>query len=146
MTTNFCFEKDIEKIENYELAKKDNFKGWVIHHRLELENSDGVKRDKEILKDELIALNCYYFRPASELIFMRRGEHVSLHNKYNKRGNKNTEGFHRIKSLEEKCKISASNKGKHFGNKSNFGKKFSEEHRRKISEAAKKRWSMRDVK
>lgn len=27
---------NITKIENYELAKADNFKGWEIHHRLEL--------------------------------------------------------------------------------------------------------------
>ena len=28
--------KEYQKIENYELAKADNFKGWEIHHRLEI--------------------------------------------------------------------------------------------------------------
>lgn len=31
----FC-KDDYTKIENYELAKADNFKDWCIHHRLEL--------------------------------------------------------------------------------------------------------------
>ena len=31
----YC-KDDLSKIENYELAKADNFKGWHIHHRLEL--------------------------------------------------------------------------------------------------------------
>ena len=31
----YC-KDDITKIENYELTKADNFKGWVIHHMLEL--------------------------------------------------------------------------------------------------------------
>lgn len=35
---------DIENIENYEAAKRDNFKGWNCHHRLETHNSDGGKR------------------------------------------------------------------------------------------------------
>ena len=35
---NYC--KSIEDIENYELAKADNFIGWDIHHRLETHNSD----------------------------------------------------------------------------------------------------------
>ena len=44
MSPNFKrYCKDYENIENYELAKKDNFKGWVIHHRLETHTSDGEK-------------------------------------------------------------------------------------------------------
>ena len=31
----YC-KDDLSKIENYELAKADNFKDWHIHHRLEL--------------------------------------------------------------------------------------------------------------
>ena len=37
----YCCE-DISKIENYELAKRDNFRGWVIHHRLELVETGAV--------------------------------------------------------------------------------------------------------
>ena len=38
----FCCE-DISRIENYDLVKKDNFKGWQIHHRLETHTSDGKR-------------------------------------------------------------------------------------------------------
>ena len=37
----YCCE-DISKIENYEIAKRDNFRGWVIHHRLELVETGAV--------------------------------------------------------------------------------------------------------
>lgn len=36
--------KEPEKIENYQKAKKDNFKGWECHHRLETHTSDGERR------------------------------------------------------------------------------------------------------
>lgn len=51
----YCCE-DISKIENYELAKRDNFSGWVIHHRLETHTSDGERRKVDIGKEELKAL------------------------------------------------------------------------------------------
>ena len=124
MKTSFCFEKDIEKIENYELAKADNFKGWVIHHRLETHDSDNNKRLKEITKQELIALGMYYYRPESELIFMRRGEHSRLHNYISQIGEKNR-GSKR--SIETKRKMAEIRKGS----------KHSEETKRKISEAMK---------
>ena len=72
-----CLEK--EKIENYELAKADNFKGWVIHHRLETHNFDGERRLVNISRAELIALDIYYNRPASELIYLTRAEHAYTH-------------------------------------------------------------------
>lgn len=69
--------KDYIKIENYTSALKDNFKGWVCHHRLELtingEYAHNVK--------ELIRLGMYYNRPPYELIFMRVTEHRKLHTK-----------------------------------------------------------------
>ena len=69
------------KIENYEEAKADGFKGWLIHHRLETHDSDGVLRLVELSPAELNALGMYYNRPASELIYMKKGEHSSLHHK-----------------------------------------------------------------
>ena len=42
----YCSE-DISLIENYEKAKTDNFKGWVMHHRLETHNFDGSKNTIE---------------------------------------------------------------------------------------------------
>src|SRR5574344_1082123 len=68
---------NLEEVENYNLAKKDNFKGWDIHHRLETNNSD-----VNLSRKELIALDMYYNRPASELIFMTRSEHNKLHHKH----------------------------------------------------------------
>lgn len=61
-------------------AKADNFKGWHIHHRLETHTSNGNIRLISISKDELIALDMYYDRPANELIFMKSSDHISLHN------------------------------------------------------------------
>lgn len=73
----FCF--NLEAIENFEKAKADNFKNWVIHHRLETHNSDGELRSTFLTKEELIELDMYYHRPAEELIFMTRGQHQKLH-------------------------------------------------------------------
>jgi hypothetical protein len=70
---------DIENVENYEKAKADNFKGWLIHHRLETHTSDGERRKVDLLAKELIALDMYYYRPANELIFLKRSEHMKLH-------------------------------------------------------------------
>lgn len=61
--------KDYKNIENYQKAKADNFVGWDCHHRLETHNSDGERRLVDITTVELQALDMYYNRPASELIF-----------------------------------------------------------------------------
>src|SRR5574344_2797908 len=76
----YCCQ-DISQIENYSLAKADNFIKWDIHHRLETNNSDGEHRLVDIASKELMKLDMYYNRPASELIFMKHGDHVALHNK-----------------------------------------------------------------
>lgn len=67
----FCID-NVSLIENYELAKKDLLETWHIHHRRE---------DEGFSKQELINLGLYYKRPASELIFLRHKEHMSLHMK-----------------------------------------------------------------
>ena len=113
MSQNFRrYCKDYENIENYEKALADNFKGWCCHHR------KGV----DIITEELKALGMYYNRPASELIFLTRSEHKSLHQK----GKQFSE--------EHKNKLSEAHKGKPSPNK---GKHFSEEHKKKLSEAKK---------
>ena len=106
--------KEPEKIENYQKAKKDNFKGWHCHHRLETHTSDGIRRDIDISHRDLIALGMYYNRPASELIFLPASEH----NAYGK-------GKHR--SVETRNKMREASKG-HL---------VSEETRKKMSEANK---------
>jgi len=67
---------NLELIENFQSAANDNFKGWVLHHRLEL-TIDG---EEVHTPSSLERLDMYYHRPYFELIFMRRGEHIALHN------------------------------------------------------------------
>ena len=105
--------KDIENVENYEKAKKDNFKNWQCHHRLETHNSDRERRLVDITRRELQALGMYYHRPSSELIFLTSREHRLLH----------TKG----KQLSEETRKKLSEAAK--------GKKFSDEHKKKLSEA-----------
>lgn len=66
---------ELSKIENYAQAVANNFVGWVIHHRAEL-NADGSVNKK---RDELIISNTYYYRPATELIFLTISDHSQLH-------------------------------------------------------------------
>ena len=99
----YCCE-DISKIENYELAKKDDFKGWVIHHRLELvETGAAVDSAKRVL----IYQGLYYNRPASELIYLTKSDHQKLH-RTGKPGPNRGKHF----SEEHKRKILESKKGK----------------------------------
>ena len=115
--------KDYEKIENYQKAKKDNFKGWHCHHRLETHNSDGIRRPVDIRQEELKALGMYYNRPATELIFLT----IKEHNAFNK-GKK--------RSDETRKKLREAKKGQTPWNK---GKQISEEHKKKIGAASKGR-------
>ena len=65
----YCCE-DISLIENYnEAINSDEM--WQCHHRLEIELNKS--------KQELIDIDLYYNRPASELIFLTRSEHKALH-------------------------------------------------------------------
>lgn len=80
----YCCE-DISLIENYQEAINSDEK-WDCHHRLEIELNKSVQE----LKD----LNLYFNRPANELIFLTKSEHIKIHNSINKIGNKNTLGKH----------------------------------------------------
>ena len=77
----FCIPEEIQQIENYELAKKDNFKGWHIHHRLECVETGAVVNSS---RQDLIDWGIYYNRPASELIFLTASEHKKIHNRAKK--------------------------------------------------------------
>ena len=125
MKYNFkLYCKDYENIENYEKALADNFKGWCVHHRLETHNSDGERRLVDITAAELQALGMYWYRPASELIFLTKSEHSSLHKP----------------SEETKKKMSEAKKEKYIGKDNSFyGKHHSEESKKKMSEAQKGR-------
>ena len=68
----FCKE-DISKIENYEEAINDKSQSWDCHHRTEIWWNCSA--------EELMNNECYYHRPAKELIFLTHAEHAKLHNK-----------------------------------------------------------------
>ena len=130
----YCSE-DVSLIENYDLAVKDNFDGWVCHHRLETK----CPIFKPTLK-QLVQAGLYYKRPACELIFMKIGEHTSLHNKGKHRSEeikkKLSEALkgHAV-SKEVRRKISEAHKGRIISGEQK--KKISEETKKKMSEAHK---------
>lgn len=66
----------VELIEKYELAKANGFKGWDIHHRLELHPDCSLR----FTKKSLVKLGLYYNRPPNELIWIDRTEHHKIHN------------------------------------------------------------------
>lgn len=120
----YCCE-DVSLIENYELAKADTTQKWVIHHRLETHTSDGELRRVSLSRKELVALGMYYNRPAKELIYMPAKDHLSLHSRIN----------NPMDSTENRKKVAESK----IGNAWNKGKKFTEDHKKKISEKLKGR-------
>ena len=129
--------KCYEKIENFEKAKADDFKGWNCHHRLETHTASGERRSVNITKKELIALKMYYSRPPEELIFLTSREHRQLHKK-----GKHNPMYGKTHSKEVRNRISEAKIGKRLSEEtkhkmSEAKKNMSEETRRKISEAKK---------
>lgn len=160
----FCRE-DPGLIENYYKAMQDKHNVWEIHHRLEIQGKI-IKTATDLKK-----LGLYYYRPASELIFLTKADHCRLHSanrseeqkkKMKKVQLSNLNWNGRKHSEEAKMKMSKAKKGKPTWNKGktfdymteeerkarfghNKGKNLphSEETKRKMSEAAKKRWKER---
>lgn len=119
-----------ELIENYEEAVNDKTQVWDCHHR----------NEKYYTKKDLIKMGLYFDCPPCELIFLTHKEHRQAH-KYcaeeaeRRRKLSNTMSGDKShcygKHLSEETRIKIS-----LGNK---GKVFSEESKRKMSEAAKRR-------
>ena len=96
----FCSE-DISLIENYQAAISDEERTWDVHHRRECDENGRTL----FTKKQLIEMNLYYNRPASELIFVTRSMHWKLHRemlenngknvgkKYGKNGGKSPSGI-----------------------------------------------------
>lgn len=141
----YCKE-DASLIENYDRAINDD-KMWDCHHRLETHDEQGNIRQEALTIEDLKAQDLYYDRPADELIFMTRSEHMALHRKgckywlgkhfskehkdklsKGRRGKRHTE--------ETKQRMSERHKGKTTWNK---GKHLSEEHKKRISEAIRRK-------
>lgn len=106
-------KEDLSKIKNYDKAIADTSQTWDLHHMTETWWNCTAK--------DLIDNECYYNRKACELIFLTPSEHHKLHNK----------GKHHSEETRDKML------------KSHKGKKLSEEHRKKIADAAKKRWEIK---
>ena len=68
----FCCE-DISLIENYDIAVADTTQTWDCHHRGEI-----LPCGRFSIAD-LKKFGLYYKRPASELIFLTKAEHIRLH-------------------------------------------------------------------
>lgn len=74
MAKRYCSD-EISLIENYNQAIADEKRTWDIHHRRECDSEGRTL----FTKKQLIEMNLYYNRPASELIFVTRSMHWKLH-------------------------------------------------------------------
>ena len=70
----YCCE-NISLIENYNQAISDQKRMWDIHHRRECDDEGRTL----FTKKQLIEINLYHNRPASELIFVTRSMHRKIH-------------------------------------------------------------------
>lgn len=135
----FCKE-DISKIKNYDKALADTTQVWHCHHMTETWWNCSRK--------ELIENECYYNRKACELVFLTKAEHTRMH----MQGKRFSEE-HRKKLSEVKKGHSDFWKGKHHSeetlrkmSKAHKGHAVTEETRKKLSEATKRRWKMHKQK
>ena len=130
---------DISLIENYDKAVSDTTQMWHCHHR----------RETIYSAKELIDISEYYNRPACELIFLTKSEHIRLHllckHHSEETRNKMSEA-QKGKQLSEdtRKKIAEARKGKHRSaetrkkmSEAQNGKQLSEDTRKKMSEAHK---------
>ena len=79
----YCSD-DISLIENYHEAIADQKRMWDIHHRKECDENGRTL----FTKKQLIEMNLYYHRPASELIFVTRSMHWKMHREMCGKGGK----------------------------------------------------------
>ena len=99
----FCRD-DISLIENYDKAIADDTQTWHCHHR----------RETIFSKPDLIEIGEYYNRPACELIFLTKSEHIRLHKIGENNPNFGKPAWNNGKHLsaETRKKISEARKGK----------------------------------
>ena len=97
----YCSD-DISLIENYHQAIADKEKMWDIHHRRECDDEGRTL----FTKKQLIEINLYYKRPASELIFVTKSMHKKIHREMCSKGGKISGGSEAAKkAVKEKCSI-----------------------------------------
>ena len=79
----YCSD-NIALIENYHQAIADKEKMWDIHHRRECDDDGRML----FTGKQLIEMDLYYKRPASELIFVTRSMHKKIHREQMAKGGK----------------------------------------------------------
>ena len=108
-TLSLYCKDDPSLIENYEQAINDKTQTWHCHHR----------REKDYSRDELIARNEYYHRPADELIFLTPIAHAEFHQDDHKGWEKGHEPWNKgskdLYSDEYIKKLSIAHTGKKLG-------------------------------
>ena len=125
--------EDLSLIENYDKAISDSNQTWDCHHRREITTP----------RKELIEIGEYYNRPAIELIFLTRNEHMAIHASLFFKGKPSWNKGRRLTN-EHKRQISKALKGHTLSEEArrkiaegNKGKKMSEEAKLKIGEYGK---------
>ena len=93
----YCCE-DISLIENYDKAVADKTQTWQCHHRAE------ILPCGNFTPEMMMEFGLYFNRPASELIFLTKYDHLSIHTKARWTGRHHSE--------EAKIKISEANTGR----------------------------------
>ena len=134
---------DISLIENYDKAIADTSQMYVCHHKA------GILPCGRFSRDDLKKFNLYWHRPASELIFLTKSEHIRLHllcKHHSEETRKKMSEAQKGKQLSEdtRKKIAEARKGKHRSaetrkkmSEAHKGKHNSAEARKKMSEAHK---------
>ena len=107
-------------IENYQEAVNDSTELWVIHHRREVQDGFCIWK-----REELVKIGQYYHLEPNELIFMKKSEHVALHNNAIDPKTKKPCCYRDVDRTGEKNPM--------------YGKHLSEETKRKLSDALKGR-------
>ena len=79
----YCSE-DLSLIENYQAAISDEERMWEIHHRRECDSEGRTL----FTRKQLIEMNLYVKRPASELRLVTKSMHKKLHREMCSNGGK----------------------------------------------------------
>lgn len=121
----YLCKDDISLIENYAEAVSDTEQKWECHHRKETMLHKSMR--------ELQEMGMYWHVPASDLIFLRKGEHDKLHTE-----NKRFTGRHHTE--EAKRKIGEHSKGNAYAKRGDIWK-----HKAEILDLHKQGHSRREL-
>lgn len=109
--TPYFYPGQLHFVENFSSAVLDRFKGWHLHHRAEL-NPDGTTNKT---RERMIMENIYYYRPASELIFLRATEHSKMHAHALHLSGKRSKSRAETRKKQSDAKLKSNNTEKRYG-------------------------------